>query len=95
MLKKIAIALCMLALLAGIAIFVLYRQATALPDWAQREVAEQANLDPNAPVVWEAESENDAVVAPELDSALEAALPSDPPATAPNAGVHSTPSAGK
>lgn len=74
MLKKVAIALSVLALLAGIAAFVLYRQATALPEWADAEVAEQANLDPDAPVVWEAESETSESLPPEV----EAALPPEP-----------------
>lgn len=80
MLKKIAIALGVLALIGGIAIFVLYRQATALPDWAETEVAEQADLDPDAPVVWEAESEGNEPLPPELEAAL-------PPEPAPEAPV--------
>ncbi len=91
MLKKIAIALGVLTLLGGIALFVLYRQATALPDWAEAEVAEQADLDPDAPVVWEAESEGEPVLAPEL----EAALPPDPLPLSPNPEVRTSPSAGK
>lgn len=91
MLKKIAIALGVLALLGGIAIFVLYRQATALPEWAEAEVAEQADLDPDAPVLWEAEFEEDEVLSPEL----EAALPPEPLPISPSREVRSTPSAGK
>lgn len=89
MLKKIAIALGVLTLLAGIAMFILYRQATALPDWAEVEVAEQSDLDPDAPILWEAESEGDQVSAPEL----EALLPPDPLPIAPNVEVRSRPSA--
>jgi len=91
MLKKIAIALGILTLLAGIAMFMLYRKATALPDWAEAEVAEQADLDPDAPVLWEAESEGDEVLSPEL----EAALPADPLPIPPNVEIRSRPSASK
>lgn len=79
MFKKIAIALGVLSLLAGLAVFVLYRQATALPEWADAEVAEQANLDPDAPVVWEAESAGSEALPPEV----EAALPPEPAPSGP------------
>ncbi len=79
MLKKFAIALGVLALLAGVAVFVLYRQATALPEWADAEVAEQTHLDPDAPVVWEAESAGSAP----LSAELEAALPPEPAPSSP------------
>ncbi|MGH1344722.1 MAG: hypothetical protein ACRBN8_24395 [Nannocystales bacterium] len=91
MLKKVAIALGVLVLLAGVAVFVLYRQATALPDWADAEVAEQAAADPNAPIVWEAESEGDEPLAPEL----EAALPADPPTSPPATEAQAPPSASR
>ncbi len=53
MLKKVAIVVVVLALLGAVAAYVLWRQATALPEWAEDEVAEQAELSPDAPLEWE------------------------------------------
>ena len=76
MLKKIAIVLGLLLVAAGVAVFVLYRQVTALPEWAEDEVAQQEALAPDAPVVWEAESDGPVALPPEVAEAL----PPEPPA---------------
>lgn len=78
MLKKIAIALGVLLVIGAVALFVLYRQVTALPDWAEQEVAEQEALDPDAPVVWEAETEGDGALPLEVAEALPPE-PAEPP----------------
>jgi hypothetical protein len=78
-LKKLAMVLGVLLVVAGITVFVLYRRATALPEWAQDEVAQQEALDPNAPIAWEAESDG----AEALPPAVAEALPPDPPEHAP------------
>ncbi len=74
MLKKVLLALGALLLVAAIAMFVLYRRATALPDWAEAEVAEQEALDPEAPIAWEAESDSE----PSLPLEVAEALPPEP-----------------
>ena len=68
--KKVAIALGVVALLGAVAAFVLVRQVTALPEWADAEVAEQEQLDPDAPVVWEADGEPIEALPPEVAEAL-------------------------
>lgn len=81
MLKKLAIAFGVVLLIGAVVIFVLYRQVTALPEWAEDEVAEQEAMDPDAPVVWEAEGEDAEVLPPEVAEALPpepAAAPPDP-----------------
>jgi hypothetical protein len=75
MLKKLAIAAALVLLLGGAVAFVLYRQVTALPEWADDEVAEQEAMDPDAPVVWEAESDGEEPLPLEVAEAL----PPEPP----------------
>lgn len=70
MLKKLAIAFGVVLLIGAVVVFVLYRQVTALPEWAEDEVAEQEAMDPDAPVVWEAEGEDAEALPPEVAEAL-------------------------
>lgn len=70
MLKKLVIALGIVLVVGAVVLFVLYRQVTALPDWAAEEVAQQEALDPDAPVEWEAESEGEAPLPPAVAEAL-------------------------
>ncbi len=79
MLKKLAIAFGVVLLIGAVVVFVLYRQVTALPEWAEDEVAEQEAMDPDAPVVWEAEGEGAEVLPPEVAEAL----PGEPAAAPP------------
>lgn len=69
MLKKVAIALGLVLLIAAVAAFVLWRQATALPEWTDEALEEQAQLDPDAPIEWQAESEGDPLP-PEVAEAM-------------------------
>lgn len=95
MLKKLAIALGIVLVVGAVVMFVLYRQVTALPDWAEDEVAEQEAMDPDAPVVWEAEGESDEPLPPEVAEALPpepVAQPElAPPPTPPDASAEPTP----
>lgn len=75
MLKKVAIALGIVLVIGAVVVFVLYRQVTALPEWVEDEVAEQEAMDPDAPVVWEAEGEGEEPLPPEVAEAL----PPEPP----------------
>ena len=86
MLKKLAIALGVLLVIAAVVLFVLYRRVTALPDWAAEEVAQQEALDPDAPVQWEAESEGEAPLPPEIAEALPPEPPEPEPAVQPAPG---------
>ncbi|MCR9160995.1 MAG: hypothetical protein ACE37F_11210 [Nannocystaceae bacterium] len=83
MLKKLAIALGVVLLVGAVVLVVLYRQVTALPEWADDEVAEQEAMDPDAPVVWEAEGEDVGPLPPEVAEAL----PADPTPARPNPGA--------
>ena len=82
MLKKLAIALGVVLLIGAVVVFVLYRQVTALPDWAEDEVAEQEAMDPDAPVEWQAEGEGEAPLPPEVAEALPPEPTSAPPSPA-------------
>lgn len=54
MLKKVAIALLVVALIGAGVAFYFFRQATALPEWYKAELAlESEPADPEAPVGWE------------------------------------------
>ena len=68
--RKLAIALGVLLVVGAVVAFLLYRQVTALPDWAAQEVAQQEAVDPDAPVQWEAESEGETPLPPEIAEAL-------------------------
>lgn len=82
MFKKIAIGLGGVALITAVALFVLYRRVTALPEWAQDEVAQQEAMDPDAPIQWEAETRGAEALPPEIAEAL----PPEPPPPAPAPG---------
>ncbi|MEM6292101.1 MAG: hypothetical protein AAGA54_12575 [Myxococcota bacterium] len=91
MLKKVAIALGVGLTIAALIVFVLYRQLSTLPEWADAEVAEQEQLDPDAPVVWEADGEPIEALPLEVAEAL----PPDPvggqPAPSPTTATPAAP----
>lgn len=87
MLKKLAIAVGVVLLIGAVVVFVLYRQVTALPEWADDEVAEQEAMAPDAPVVWEAEGEGTEILPP----AVAEALPPEPAASPPEPAASPAP----
>jgi len=92
--KKIAIALLLLATAGAVGAYVLWRQATAMPDWVDAAIEEQSEAaDPDAPLEWEAETEADNELPPEVAEALEEHLPPEPAVDAPAGTPRPSPNA--